>query len=331
MSEVAGLDWEPDRLVPGWQARTLPLHGAPSAGSDGRPVATLVRRTPDDGALTASTAALHVHGYNDYVFQAHVADACHAHGVAFYGLDLRRCGRSTLPGDVPHFTTDLDEYHEDLEAAVRVLREELGHDRVVVVGHSTGGLTASLWAATATGRSLVDGLVLNSPWLDLDASWFARVISTRALDLWAPRDPLHVLADGPSAYSYHLHVQHGGRWDYDLTLKPPGGFPVRAGWLRAVRRGHAQVGRGLGLRLPVLVCTSAESGPNTPDNPDLDAQDTILDVRRILARAPALGDDVTLAAVPGGVHDLSLSAPDARETYLRTVFSWVGAHLPVAR
>ncbi|WP_440686641.1 alpha/beta hydrolase [Cellulomonas soli] len=317
--------WETDRLVPDWQARTLTLR--PRDGQ--QPVATLVRRTPM-GPATA-VAALHVHGYNDYVFQAHVADALTARGVTFYGLDLRRCGRSTRPGDVPHYTDDLTEYHEDLEAAVRLLREELGHERVVLVGHSTGGLSASLWAATPTGSELVDALVLNSPWLDLDASWFARVISTRALDFWAPRDPLRVLADGPSAYSHHLHVQHGGRWDYDLALKPPSGFPVRAGWLRAVRRGHADVGRGLDLQVPVLVCSAGRSGPNTPDNPDLDAQDTILDVRRIAARAPGLGRDVTYVPVPGGIHDLSLSAARPRETYLRTMLSWVDAQVPVRR
>ncbi|WP_448629834.1 alpha/beta hydrolase [Cellulomonas soli] len=317
--------WVVDSLVPGWQARTLTLR--PRGGR--QPVATLVRRVP----LTPTTAvaALHVHGYNDYVFQAHVAEALTARGVTFYGLDLRRCGRSTRPGDVPHYTDDLSEYHEELEAAVRLLRDELGHERVVLVGHSTGGLSASLFAATATGRELVDALVLNSPWLDLDASWFARVISTRALDFWAPRDPLRVLADGPSAYSHHLHVQHGGRWDYDLTLKPPTGFPVRAGWLRAVRRGHAQVGRGLSLQVPVLVCHAGASGPNTTDNPELDAQDTILDVRRIAARAPSLGDDVTCVPVPGGIHDLSLSAPGPRETYLRTVLTWVDAQVPVRR
>lgn len=315
--------WEADRLVPGWQARTLALH--PSGGQ--QPVATLVRRAPL--APTTAVAALHVHGYNDYVFQAHVADALTARGVTFYGLDLRRCGRSTRPGDVPHYTDDLTEYHEELEAAVRLLREELGHERVVLVGHSTGALSASLWAATATGSELVDALVLNSPWLDLDASWFARVISTRALDFWAPRSPLRVLADGPSAYSHHLHVQHGGRWDYDLALKPPSGFPVRAGWLRAVRRGHALVGRGLDLRVPVLVCSAERSGPNTPDNPELDAQDTILDVRRIAERAPTLGRHVLYVPVPGGIHDLSLSAAPARETYLRTMLSWVDAQVPV--
>ena len=42
---------------------------------------------------------------------------------------------------------------------------EAQHDEVVLVGHSTGGLTASLWADARPGQ--LAALVLNSPWFDL--------------------------------------------------------------------------------------------------------------------------------------------------------------------
>ncbi len=172
----------------------------------------------------------------------------------------------------------------------------------------------------------MQALVLTSPWFDLNADWFHRVVATFALDR-LPVDPRRVVDDRPSAYSWHLHADHGGRWTYDLTLKPPEGFPVRAGWLRAIRRGQARLAAGLDLPQPVLVCTSAQSGPNTWDNPELASQDTILDVEQIAARAPRLGPDVTLVRIEGGVHDLSLSAPGPREEYLRVVFDWLAGHL----
>jgi len=86
-----------------------------------------------------------------------------------------------------------------------------------------------------------------------------------------------------------------------------------------VRRGQARLARGLRIDVPVLVCTAAESGPNSRTNPLLDAQDTVLDVQQIWARAPRLGDDVTLVTIPGGIHDLALSADGPRAEYLRTV------------
>lgn len=307
------LDWRPDPLGPGWESAELPV-----SVYDPSLVATLVRH----GAQTAGPAMLHLHGFNDYFFQTHLADAAREAGLAFYALDLRRCGRSWRPGQLPHTVADLAEYRVDLALAARWLRA-LDHDRLVLHAHSTGGLTAALWAASPAGREAVDALVLNSPWFDLNARWFQRVVSTWVLDTLGPLDPDRVIADGPSAYSYHLHRAHGGRWDYDLTMKPADGFPVRAGWLRAVRRGQARLARGLGIEAPVLVATAAESGPNRLDNPLLDAQDTVLDVRQIWARSRQLGPDVTELRVPGGIHDLTLSADRPRAVYLEGMLAWV--------
>lgn len=314
--------WEEDLLGPGWQRRTLAL-----SPDDPDLVATLVRRTPGSGATAGGPAVLHVHGFNDYFFQTDLAADLERHGLTFYALDLRRCGRSWRPGQLGHYVADLAEYRTELMMAALAIREELGHDRLVVHAHSTGGLTASLWADSPAGRRVVDALVLNSPWFDLQARWFHRVVSTWVLDTAAPLDPLRVVADGPSAYSWHLHADNGGRWTYDRTLKPAEGFPVRAGWLRAVRRGQARLARGLHVPAPVLVCTAAESGPNSRDNPLLDAQDTVLDVRQIWARAPRVGDDVTVVRVPGGIHDLALSAPGPRAVYLDAVTGWLDDRL----
>lgn len=321
--------WRPD-LLPGWQQTVLEL----GADDEGPLVATLVRRDPELAIgghpvrplRARRPAVLHVHGLNDYFFQAHVGEELAARGYQVYALDLRRCGRSMRPGQTPHWCTDLTEYAEELTTAARMIRDDLGHDRLVVIGHSTGGLIVSLWAHSLREAGVVDALVLNSPWFDLNAGWFHRVVSTRLLEV-APVDPRQVVVDGPSAYSWHLHVDNGGRWDYDLALKPPEGFPVRASWLRAVRRGQARLARGLQISAPVLVATADATGPNTLDNPELDAQDTVLDVDQIAERAPRLGREVTLVRIPGAVHDLALSAPRPRAIYLQTMVGWLAAVL----
>ena len=322
--------WSPDPLGPDWEQTTLDL----GSDAEGPVVATLVRRVPGaerpgpPGARDPRPAVLHLHGFNDYFFQAHLADRSEEHGYRFYALDLRKCGRSRRAWQTPHFCTDLRDYLPELDAATRLIREELGHDRLVVMGHSTGGLLACLWAHSVRRTGLIDALVLNSPWFDLNAPWFDRVVSTRVVDAFGPLSPQRVLTHGGSPYSRSLHVEHGGRWEYDLALKASTGIPARAGWLRAIRRGHARLARGLEIEVPVLVCTAAASGPNRDDNPDLDRQDTVLDVDHIAARAPRLGSDVTLVRIDGGIHDLSLSAEPARTVFFDTVFGWLDAHLP---
>jgi alpha-beta hydrolase superfamily lysophospholipase len=191
--------WRPDLLGPGWQARTLALPD----DAEGPVVATLVRRVPTAAREPAAhrRAVLYVHGFNDYFFQTHLADQWEARGHDFYALDLRKCGRSIRPWQTPHYVTDLREYAEEITTAARIVRDELGHDSLVVHAHSTGGLTASLWAHSMRGTGVVDAVVLNSPWFDLNAHWFRRLVETQVLEALGSIDPMRIVSHGSSAYS----------------------------------------------------------------------------------------------------------------------------------
>ncbi|WP_298458591.1 alpha/beta hydrolase [uncultured Cellulomonas sp.] len=320
-------DATPDVLGPGWTSRTLRL--APD--HEGEVVATLVHR--DDDAAThrpARGAVLYVHGYVDYFFQRHLGDAWAAHGFSFYALDLRKYGRSLRPWQTANDVTDLRTYVEELDAAASVIREQDGHDTLVVLGHSTGGLLAALWAHAHRGRGTVDALVLNSPWFDLNRDWIYRVVVTRAVDVVGRVQPDRVVGAVGVHYGQSLHVDTGGAWEYDLAWKPHEGFPVRAGWLRAVRRGHARVARGLDIDCPVLLCCAERSGPFDRWHPDLATTDSVLDVEQMVARAPGLGRDVTVVRIPDGVHDLALSAPGPRQRYFDEMLTWADQQLPVS-
>lgn len=322
VATATDLRWEPDPLLGSGYVQA-PLGPA-----------TLVRAL-DRPAGRPRGAVLHVHGYNDYFFQDHLADACLAAGLTLYAVDLRRAGRSLLrdapQGDAvpPHYVTSLREPGEDLSAAARAVRAAESGLPLVVHAHSTGGLTAAVWAhaVRADAWSRPDLLVLDSPFLDLQGSWVSRTARTLALQVLGRRHPLAVVSAGPSVYATHQHADAGGRWRFDTTLKRPDGLPARAGWLRAVRHGQTAVARGLHVAGPVLVARSAASGPDDPANPRLDAQDTVLDVARIAALAPRLGADVTELVVDGGVHDLTLSADGPRADYLDRMLRWVGDRL----
>ncbi|QJW38444.1 alpha/beta hydrolase [Cellulosimicrobium protaetiae] len=291
------------------------------------PVLTLVRRAHRPARPVGSVVL--VHGYNDYVFQDHVVESFAEAGWDALGVDLRRAGRSLRAGQVPHYVDDLRETAADLGVAVAAARRSPGP--VVVHAHSTGGLVAALWAHAHRGAGGCDALVLDSPFLDLRASWVERTVGTRVIDAVGPWSPLTVVSSGPSAYTGHLLAERGGRWTFDTSLKRPEGVPVRAGWLRAVRQGHARVARGLDVACPVLVARADRSGAEDPTGPDrevdLETTDTVLDVAQIARLAPRLGRDVTELVVPGAVHDLTLSDDGPRATYLSAVLGWLDEHV----
>ena len=311
----------PDVLGGDWVQRTLHLR----PDDQGPAVATLVHRR-DAGTDRTRPAVLYVHGFVDYFFQTHVADALAARGYDLYAVDLRDYGRSIRPGREPNDTRSLATYAEELDAAVGLVRAE--HDQVVLLGHSTGGLIAALWAHHRRGRGLVDAVVLNSPWLDLRGSVLERTALTwllvHVVGVVAPR--LVVSHLGPH-YGQALHAGSGGEWTYDLAWKPHGGFPVRAGFVRAVRRGHAEVARGLSIDVPVLVLASDASGPDDRWHDGLLTTDSVLDPADMRRLAPRLGPDVTSVEVAGGAHDLALSPLPARTRYLDEVTGWLDTTL----
>lgn len=314
-------DTRPDVLGGDWLARTLPL----TAESGEEVGATLVQR---DGMPRSRRAVLYVHGYCDYFFQTHLAERWEALGFDFHALDLRRYGRSMRPWQIPNFCTDLAVYDEELDAAVRILRQEFGYDRLVVMAHSTGGLITALWANRRHGRGSIDAMVMNSPWFDLAGGWLLRKPVTAAIDVIGAVSPSVVVSGLGPHYGRSIHRSGTGEWDYDLSWKPIDGFPVRAGWFRAIRRGHAELAAGLAIDVPVLVCCSSASGPNNRWHDAIMSTDSVLDVAQIVAKAPRLGPDVTIAQIQDGIHDLTLSPEPARSRFFGILANWIGARVP---
>ena len=245
-----------DVLGEPWLAETIDL----GEDHEGPLVATLVsHRSP----RPTGRAVLYVHGFADYFFQTEFAQWWLERGYDFYALDLRKYGRSIRPGQTPTYVTDLADYDPELDVAWQRITVRDGHEQVVVAAHSTGGLVTSLWLDRRRPTALV-GLVLNSPWLDLQGSVLLRTVGTAVIKQLGARQPMReIRRDVSGLYGRSLHRDHGGEWEFDLTWKPLESFAVYVGWLRAVRTGHARLQRGLGVPAPVLVLSSDRSGVPT--------------------------------------------------------------------
>ena len=268
-----------------------------------------------------------MHGWNDYFFQTHVADVLSAAGFAFYALDLRRYGRSLRLGQLRGFIADLSEYDQELERGRRPDRAD--HDQLTLMGHSTGGLTATLWAADHPDR--VAGVMLNSPWLDLQGSAMVRALGGPG-DRRAGRQPVPTavlpLPDS-GFYARTIHAAHGGGVGlrHRAEDQPVPGRSGSAGCGRSCR-GTRRSPPGLGLPMPVLVMTSARTDFARKWHDGLHAADTVLDVEQIARRATKLGRHVTIVRFDGGLHDLFLSRPGPSETSVfDELVRWSGAYL----
>ena len=320
----------PDVLGPGFEQLTLDLPGPA--------VATLVRHVggplPDAPALPAADV-LYLHGWSDYFFQRELAEFWHGAGARFYALDLRNYGRSLREGLVPGQITSLTEYDDDIAAALSAMgRGGVGSpgpaDRpLILLGHSTGGLTASLWAARHPGE--VAAVVLNSPWLEFQATQVGRAMVAPLIQTRSRFKPLAPLpAVDPGFYTRAVSARYDGEWEYESEWRPERGFPVTVAFLNAVFHGQAEVARGLGIEAPVLVMLSDKSYLQPKWSEGALAADVVLNVDTVARRAPDLGLNVTLQRIPGAFHDVFLSPAAIRTRAYAELGQWIQAALDPA-
>jgi alpha-beta hydrolase superfamily lysophospholipase len=318
-------EWVADELGAGYQKQTIPLGTDPDG--EGTIDATLVRRTPPD---TIDAAVLYVHGFSDYFFQEELADFFTERGFAFYALDLRKCGRSRHDGQTGHYVSDLALYDAELDRALAIIRAETGDKPVVLAAHSTGGLILPLWldrlnkkpgGVAATG---IVGLILNSPWFDLQGKPWMRTVGTRMIAATAKVKPKSVIKLPPTdAYGTSLHVSAHGEWEFNTAFKPLNGFPVTYGWLTAIRKGHAKLHKGLDVGVPSLVLRSSKTVFARSWSPEIDKADAVLDVKQIAQWAGCLGDSVTSIPIAGARHDVFISKDEARKAAYDAVDGWL--------
>ncbi|GAA2037197.1 alpha/beta hydrolase [Agromyces tropicus] len=351
-------DWRPDVLGPGFEQLTLPLE----PDDEGEVVATLVRylgrngdaatrdtddepgapkrrwrwpweREPEASAPPPAAAGcdvLYVHGWSDYFFNPELAEYWADAGARFFALDLRKYGRSLRDGQTPGYMTNLATYDEDLEAALAAM----GHGGTVasarpliLLGHSTGGLTLSLWSARNPGRAAA--LVLNSPWLEFQLSGIGRqaiqpMIGFRAR--LAPMGPLPNVDLG--FYTRSVAKELDGEWEYDHRWRPDRGFPTHPAWLTAILAGHATVAAGIDVGAPVLTLLSTRSVLQATWDDAMLSSDIVLVVDEIARQSLKLGPNVTVARIDGALHDVFLSREPARAAAYAAVTRWLEGYGP---
>jgi alpha-beta hydrolase superfamily lysophospholipase len=314
------LDWTDDFLGPGVEAAPLGrgLHGDSGTLIRFAPHRPAAGSAPDSHGVGThpSGALLYVHGWSDYFFNQELMHFATARGYRFYALDLPEHGRSLTAGEMPGFVGSAEHYLESVGAAVEAVREDSGRPPVLM-GHSTGGLAAALYAQRNEQR--LAGVVLSSPWLVAHGGAATGRLLEAALRPAAMRWPRGRLPLPARGYFWRAVAKEaGGEWELREDLRPRNAFPVRLGWLHGVLEGQRMLRTGPRLRVPVLLLASTTSDTGLVWREHMRERDAVLSIAPMRRAAAGLCDDLDEALVEGGLHDVLLSSGAVRaEAYAR--------------
>lgn len=307
--------WQPDILGNGFECRIIEMPD----DYEGKVNCALVRSLPEQ---ETDKAILYIHGFNDYFFQEEQALWYNEQGYAFYAVDLRKYGRSYLPHQKRGNVRNLKEYYADIDTCLSIISENCSE--TILAGHSTGGLIAAIYAQDRKEDLPVAGLVLNSPFLDMNFSSFKEKIGVPFISLLGGILPnVKIDSGGSTFYAQSIHRDYSGEWDYDLEWKPATSIPVSFGWTRAIHKGHNKVHKGMQIPCPILVMHSDKSVYGKEFSKEYTEGDAVLDVEDIHKYASRLGNHVTIAIIEDGLHDLVLSRKDVRERVYDTILFWL--------
>lgn len=312
--------WVPDVLGAPFEQLTLPL----GEDAEGELVATLVRRMPNP--VTAAFAplrdvdVLYVHGWSDYFFQTELAEFWTRRGARFHALDLRKYGRSLRPGQTPGYVTSLEDYDADIGAAIDAIRGSRTR-RLVLLGHSTGGLILTLWASRHPRAA--SALVLNSPWLELQLGALGRQALAPLVRAAAWVDPMGRHPEVDLGFYTRAQRELGSLPTGEATWRPERGFATHPGWLAAVLAGHGAVAAGVDVGCPALVLLSSAWTSPLQWSEAMTTTDSVLAVDDIARAATRIGRLVTIARVPDAIHDVFLSGPEPRAQAYAALDRWL--------
>lgn len=303
-----------DVLEDCFEQKTIPL----KKDYEGSVIATLIRRLCKK---STNKAILYIHGFNDYFFQADMAKEFNAHGYNFYALDLRKYGRSFMPHQKFNDVRNLKSYYEEIIKAIRLIRQEK-NDKIILLGHSTGGLILTLFAKDYSNQKLFDALILNSPFYEFNQGLLVKMFlpTVSVLGKIFPRK--EVSGGFSEKYGESIHYSSSGEWEYDLEWKPHIAPKVNLGWIRAVYIAQRDLKKKFQIKEPILIMHSAKSSIGENDEM-IHSSDIILQVKDINRIAHNIEGRTEIVAIEGALHDLILSKKVVRNKVYSTNFKWL--------
>ena len=265
-------------------------------------------------------AILFVHGFNDYFFNYKLILEFLSFGYDVYAITLRRYGSTIKKDDDKLFyTNDLNEYIEDIDNCFPKILEG-NYKNIFLVGHSTGGLTSTLYCHNGKYKDKIKGLILNSPFFDLNDSALMEFILKYIIYYIGVIYPTFKLASSNDDYYNTTNEETLKRFYFNPKYKLRGSSSIYAGWIKTIVYNQSLIqNKKINLKIPILVLYSDKTIPIDK----MEKGDNILDVKEINKYSDFIGKNVTEYSIKNATHDVFVSEEEPREKAIQLFFEFL--------
>jgi alpha-beta hydrolase superfamily lysophospholipase len=266
-------------------------------------------------------ALLWVHGFNDYYFHFKIGDALvNEFDTDIYAITLRRYGSTIKKDDnLLFYTDDLEEYIEDINICFnQILNND--YEKIIMYGHSTGGLTSTIYCDRGMYKNKIDALILNSPFFDLNDSGIMEWVLKNIIYYIGVINPKFQLSGMDDTQWNATSEETFERFYFNPVYKLRGNSPIYAGWIKTVHYYQNQIHNGdININIPILVLYSDK----TLKYPEQDKGDNVLDVNEINKYSDLLGKNVTEYIVKDATHDVFCSESKPRNNAMSKMLKFL--------
>lgn len=289
---------------------------------EGKAVATLIHSNKNS---SGRIPILYIHGFSDYFYHPHLANWANKNEMNFYALELRKYGRSILPHQHPNYCKNLKEYFEEISMAISIIIKECDQ-KIILMGHSNGGLISSLYANIGEKKELIQQLILNAPFLSLNEPWITKNIAIPIVGFISKIFPFLRIPDiVTSLYPKSIDIKHYGEWEINYDWKPINGFPGYFLWMLAVRNAQKYLEKKSNINIPVLILHSSNSMKPRKWNPAILESDIILNIDDIKRIGLKLGNRIDIIEIDKAMHDVFLSKKEVRDSAFGELINWINS------
>mmetsp|Transcript_30974 Transcript_30974/g.78476 ORF Transcript_30974/g.78476 Transcript_30974/m.78476 type:complete len:453 (-) Transcript_30974:30-1388(-) len=261
-------------------------------------------------------------GRNDTFMHSYVVQPLLDAGLDIYVIEHRKNGRALVGApDGEHrlvsHVDDFRKYLQEIDAAMSFALRQKNYEKVVLYGHSTGGLEATLFLREGKARDKITHCVLNSPFLDWGEGGIQELLADNSNELndflklvnVAGSLEFAVMRESvePDHYCPGVWIQYPATDPHARTLV---GEKVTWGWVAAVSAMHDALKAQTPGKVPLLFLHTDG--------------DEILDGKELGDYARFVSSNVTKHYITGCRHDMLLNhEPEKNDEVLKLILGWL--------